>query len=156
MSENPNESFYVSLLYENIRSIHNQVKNEMTVYASKQGLTYPSFLILSCINKQVVTNQSGICKHSNLKKHTVSRQMKSLEQKKFISRRIDESDKKQLKVSLTHCGTIVIENLLDYQQEMLEIFLSQLNESDVVSIVERLAKVTGIQTPIQSNKNART
>lgn len=119
-------------------------------------LTSSEFLALRYIRKKRGVNQDMLCDVLNVDKSAVTRILKKLETKGYITREIDENDRRHKKISITErtkklkMASISYEELFytwlleDIDEEKKKVFLEVLDEIYVKSKAERKAKFENI------------
>jgi DNA-binding MarR family transcriptional regulator len=96
-------------------------------------------------------NTSASDLHSNLymTKPAISQILNSLENKGYVSREIDRSDRRKIAVSLTDKGRVMLEQAKGHTEQMLDTVISRLGEEDTRQLIRLLDQMADISEEVR-------
>lgn len=108
----------------------------------KSNITHPQFVIMALMlwskeNNMVIT-QAFIVQHSKLDKMTVSKSMKELILKRFMSRVECKKDTRFKNVFLTPSGEFLIKRLIPLVEKADNDFFKNVNQNELVNIFNQI------------------
>ena len=118
--------------------------------ASKEGGTLSMAFVLLTINEKYGTPVTKIAPRMNMEPNSLSRLLKSLEEKGFISKRKDLSDKRKVYICLTKSGLKLRDKASEKLFALEKIIKSKISNSELTSFFNVLDYISEI---LESEKN---
>ena len=118
--------------------------------ASKEGGTLSMAFVLLTINEKYGTPVTKIAPRMNMEPNSLSRLLKSLEEKGFISKRKDLSDKRKVYICLTKSGLKLRDKASEKLFALEKIIKSKISNTELTSFFNVLDYISEI---LESEKN---
>ena len=112
--------------------------------ASKEGGTLSMAFVLLTINEKYGTPVTKIAPRMNMEPNSLSRLLKSLEEKGFISKRKDLSDKRKVYICLTKSGLKLRDKASEKLFALEKIIKSKISNSELTSFFNVLDYISEI------------
>jgi len=100
-----------------LESIHNHYIVYMTKKLKDRDLTLTQAYIILILYNEKNLNQETIASILNINEVTATREISSLEDNGYVSRRVDENDKRRKIVTLTESGKKMVKTITDYSHD---------------------------------------
>jgi DNA-binding MarR family transcriptional regulator len=114
-------------------------------YLSKTtGLTAPQLLIMQLIQKQGETTSSVLAKEVSLSQATVTTILDRLESRALVQRVRSETDKRQVRLTLTEAGQkLIVEAPAPLQHQFIKIYdaLPDWEQTTILASLQRIAQM---------------
>ena len=112
--------------------------------ASKEGGTLSMAFVLLTINEKYGTPVTKIAPRMNMEPNSLSRLLKSLEEKGFISKRKDVSDKRKVYICLTKSGLKLRDKASEKLFALEKIIKSKISNTELTSFFNVLDYISEI------------
>ena len=112
--------------------------------ASKEGGTLSMAFVLLTINEKYGTPVTKIAPRMNMEPNSLSRLLKSLEEKGFISKRKDLSDKRKVYICLTKSGLKLRDKASEKLFALEKIIKSKISNTELTSFFNVLDHISDI------------
>ena len=112
--------------------------------ASKEGGTLSMAFVLLTINEKYGTPVTKIAPRMNMEPNSLSRLLKSLEEKGFISKRKDLSDKRKVYICLTKSGLKLRDKASEKLFALEKIIKSKISNTELTSFFNVLDYISEI------------
>ena len=112
--------------------------------ASKEGGTLSMAFVLLTINEKYGTPVAKIAPRMNMEPNSLSRLLKSLEEKGFISKRKDLSDKRKVYICLTKSGLKLRDKASEKLFALEKIIKSKISNTELTSFFNVLDYISEI------------
>lgn len=112
--------------------------------ASKEGGTLSMAFVLLTINEKYGTPVTKIAPRMNMEPNSLSRLLKSLEEKGFISKRKDLSDKRKVYICLTKSGLKLRDKASEKLFALEKIIKSKISNTELTSFFNVLNHISEI------------
>lgn len=112
-----------------------------TLYRQRHGLTRPEWRTFATVGQFGTITATAIGAHSSMHKTKVSRAIRSLEERAWLSRRGDEIDRRIEHIELTREGRRRYAELVMLARQFEEVLLAQLGESGAAALDEGLGRI---------------
>lgn len=106
-----------------------EIIKKYTSYLKEYDLTYTGYIVLLAMEPDEKINIKTLGKRVFLDSGTLTPLLKKLEKKGFVKRMREQSDERNLQVSLTNEGTDIREQLLDVSKKVFTEFDMDIEES---------------------------
>ena len=125
-------------------------------YRDLHGLTRPEWRVFATLGQFGTMTATAIGAHSAMHKTKVSRAVVALEQRKWLMRRQDASDRRIEHLALTRAGIAAYRDMVPLAKAFEQELLQRLKPTDAVALVEGMAALEGglLGTRQASVKNA--
>ena len=124
------------------------IKNDACNSARLCGVVSEKELaVISFVGQNENVKISDIADNIEAPMSTITSIMDKLVEKKLINRDHSDGDRRVINVSLTSCGKIAYNNLLNNKKKVAEDILSKLNERDQVMVIKHLILLESIIDP---------
>ncbi len=131
-----------AFLPHRLNVLSNLVSQALTQVYGRHGIGIPEWRILVTLGEFGVMTGKAIGAHTHMHKTKVSRAVAQLEQRKFISRRVNHADLREALLSLTPAGRAVYEELAPRALDFTERLFQAVHPADRASFDRAVAQLT--------------
>jgi len=124
----------ISIIY---RSHSIALNAEMKQFCLSAG----QFLVLIHLSKEQNIMQEDLAQHFHIDKSTIARAVRSLEDAGYILRKVDQSNRRAVRLFLTDDGKKIIPDILRIERQLEEIACDGLSEEERDQLLALLRKV---------------
>lgn len=114
------------------------------VYKARYGMLRTEWRVLAHLGRYGAMTARDICARADLHKTKVSRAVKSLESRRFVTRRTLEADRRQEVLTLTPAGAAAFRHLADEAQSYDVKLASYLSPDDIHTLRRALRVLSAI------------
>lgn len=108
------------------------------IYKDRYGLTRPEWRALATLGQSGVMTATAIGEHSSMHKTKVSRAVAELERRKWLTRTVDENDRRVELLSLTRAGEKTYRELVPLAKAFEDTLLAKLGDKERAALVKGL------------------
>ena len=113
------------------------------IYKSRYGMLRHEWRVLFHLGYYDKLTASQICEIGGLHKTKVSRALRALEDKKFVTRTAQDADRRFATVSLTQGGSRVYDDLCQEAATFHERLMADFSEAEKTLLIESLRRLKG-------------
>ncbi|MCM1054409.1 MAG: MarR family transcriptional regulator [Bacteroides sp.] len=116
----------------------------------KSGLKVSFYKVLSAVYENNGAKQHALAEKLGVKASSMSVMLRKLESKKYIKRSVDPFDGRATKVCVTERGSSIAEGIKNFEDKLMDCFLSNFSEEERFKLSNLLEVVD--KTEIKMNK----
>jgi DNA-binding MarR family transcriptional regulator len=120
-------------------AVSNLITRKYKPHLDKLDLTYTQYIVMMVLWEEGRANEKCLCDTLCLKSNTLTPLLKKLEEKGYIKKQRDESDERNLVITLTDSGKELREEALCVPECMIKEF--NLSEQEAVMLYKTLYKI---------------
>lgn len=109
------------------------------IYRQRFGMTRPEWRLLATLGQYGTMTATAIGRHSAMHKTKVSRAVTALEKRRWLTRTIDEADRRVEHLTLTKAGAAAYREMVPLANEFEARMLERLSDADRAAVREGLA-----------------
>lgn len=109
--------------------------------AREIGVTRPQWQVLSILMRHPGINQGGLAEILEVEPITAGRMIDRLQEAALVERRPDPADRRAWRLHLTQRGEELLDHLMPYAHETIEMALEGIGEDERADLMAKLARI---------------